>query len=589
MMPPTSLPSGSDDRTRRYTPAWSDGLGDRVLLFDVGTGTSLELLRFKPEFSGRPDFEAALRKRAAALAQLRHPSLATLRSVERVENNAQLVLVSQHVAGRRLSEILPNARGPAFALEFIRQITPALSALQGVAPGVAHGVLTADRVIVTREGRLVVVENCLGPAVESLRFMSSWLRSDLGLAVPEGGTTALLDQRLDVVQLGFIALSLLLGRRLDPAEFRVGIPKLLNEFQDIAPVPASVLRPWLERALQMTERPFQCALDAAEAIGDLPKKLGLDASELEVAGMSFSTPADPASVEPAKPTPVPAPAPMAAARPRPVNEVKDIETAEDTMKVRIASPVSAKPAPPLATLPPPLPPLPRSRQTRAFGALHWAAAGITLVAGAEAVVIASLLSNAPAPMKTVTIATPPPAVSYQPNPTPLEHATEAAPVAPQPPSAPAIAEPATAAPAPAPLSGRFGGVKVSSPIELQVFENGTLVGSSAAPIALTEGAHTFDVVNEVLAYRARQTVTVKPGQMATLTIALPQGRININAAPWASVSIDGNPAGDTPIANVSLTIGNHEILFRHPQLGEQRMTAVVKAEGVTRVSASFQR
>jgi hypothetical protein len=118
-------------------------------------------------------------------------------------------------------------------------------------------------------------------------------------------------------------------------------------------------------------------------------------------------------------------------------------------------------------------------------------------------------------------------------------------------------------------------MKVSSPIDVQVFEGGTLVGSSAGPIALAEGAHTFEVVNEALGYRARQTVTVKPGQMATLTIAVPQGRVNINAAPWASVWIDGNPAGDTPLANLALPIGTHEILFA-THSSEQRLTAVVR-------------
>jgi hypothetical protein len=106
---------------------------------------------------------------------------------------------------------------------------------------------------------------------------------------------------------------------------------------------------------------------------------------------------------------------------------------------------------------------------------------------------------------------------------------------------------------------------------------------------LTEGAHALDVANDSLGYRARQNVTVKGGQMATLAVTLPQGKLNVNAAPWANVWIDGTAAGETPLANVALTIGAHEILFRHPQLGEQRLTAVVKADSVARVSASFQR
>jgi len=34
-------------------------------------------------------------------------------------------------------------------------------------------------------------------------------------------------------------------------------------------------------------------------------------------------------------------------------------------------------------------------------------------------------------------------------------------------------------------------------------------------------------------------------------------------------------------------VGEHEIVFRHPQLGERRQKAVVQAGTVTRASATF--
>src|SRR6476620_4983138 len=40
-----------------YTPGFSDGLGDRLLMFDNTAAASLELLRFKPEFGNHPVFE----------------------------------------------------------------------------------------------------------------------------------------------------------------------------------------------------------------------------------------------------------------------------------------------------------------------------------------------------------------------------------------------------------------------------------------------------------------------------------------------------------------------------------------------------
>ena len=44
----------------------------------------------------------------------------------------------------------------------------------------------------------------------------------------------------------------------------------------------------------------------------------------------------------------------------------------------------------------------------------------------------------------------------------------------------------------------------------------------------------------------------------------------LNALPWAEVWIDGESIGETPIGKVSVPIGWHEIVFRHPELGEKR-------------------
>jgi hypothetical protein len=76
--------------------------------------------------------------------------------------------------------------------------------------------------------------------------------------------------------------------------------------------------------------------------------------------------------------------------------------------------------------------------------------------------------------------------------------------------------------------------------------------------------------------------------MTNLSIAVPKGRISINAVPWAEVLIDGTAAGQTPLANLSLPIGTHEIVFRHPQFGERKQTVVVKVEGLSKVTQTLQ-
>jgi hypothetical protein len=148
-----------------------------------------------------------------------------------------------------------------------------------------------------------------------------------------------------------------------------------------------------------------------------------------------------------------------------------------------------------------------------------------------------------------------------------------------------LARPA-AAPAPAP---RTGTVSISAPIDLEVMENGRLVGSTGSgSIVMSAGPHQLDLVNSALGYRSHQAVVVKTGRTTSLGVSVPTGRLSINALPWAEVWIDGKLAGETPLGNLSIQIGSHDIVFRHPQLGERRQSAIVRADTVTRVSANLQ-
>jgi hypothetical protein len=226
---------------------------------------------------------------------------------------------------------------------------------------------------------------------------------------------------------------------------------------------------------------------------------------------------------------------------------------------------------------------PIARPVRTRG---WLTAALTVLAAVEAVVIVGLFLAKPQavalqvnPAKILPPTIPAPALA-------TAEPLASAPAKSDTPVAPAPSAPERPAPA---VGGAFGGVRISCPLELQVFENGKLVGSTAGPIATSDGSHSFELVNEAVGLRLAQNVTVKPGQMSSLTIALPNGRISINAVPWADVLIDGNAAGQTPLANLAIPIGTHEITFRNPQFQEQRQKIVVKAEGLTRVSATLQK
>ena len=63
--------------------------------------------------------------------------------------------------------------------------------------------------------------------------------------------------------------------------------------------------------------------------------------------------------------------------------------------------------------------------------------------------------------------------------------------------------------------------------------------------------------------------------------------ISVNARPWADVFLDGDNVGQTPIANLPVSIGSHEMVFRHPQLGERKQTVSVSVNGPNRIAVDL--
>jgi hypothetical protein len=155
-----------------------------------------------------------------------------------------------------------------------------------------------------------------------------------------------------------------------------------------------------------------------------------------------------------------------------------------------------------------------------------------------------------------------------------------------PPVGPVSARPAGAVPAGPPA----GWLAVRSEMPLEVIEQGQVIGSTAsARIMLPAGRRDLRLVNESLGFAERRVVQVEAGKTASLSVAVPQAPISINAVPWAEVWIDGVRVGETPIGNYRVGLGSREIVFRHPVLGERRRTAVVSLTTPARMSVDMRK
>lgn len=135
----------------------------------------------------------------------------------------------------------------------------------------------------------------------------------------------------------------------------------------------------------------------------------------------------------------------------------------------------------------------------------------------------------------------------------------------------------------APLAA--GWVRLVSPFAVQIVEGNDVVGTSeSSRIMLPGGPHDVQIVNRALEYQETRRLDVVAGEVVTLRVEQPVVAVNINALPWADVSMDGTSLGQTPIANAQLAVGTRTLTFRHPQFGERQQRVVVTMRPAQRIA-----
>ena len=715
---------------------FQDGLGDRRRVSDSAGAEFVERLCLRSELTNVPSFEFALRERASRLASFRHPCFAAIRSIDRLNDaSSTLAVVSEAVRGVRLAALLAKPAHPAIdinaSVHLIRQLVSAIAVLHETAPDVAHGAIAPERIVITPNARVIVVEHVLGAALEQLRYPQDRYWADLRVAVPDSSTASHLDQRADVLQIGLTALSLILGRRLDGSEYPTLITDVFASAQALTsdnerePLPAG-LRAWLTRTLQLDPlRSFETAVDARDELERV-----LSDEEDEVSDVFVAQPQRPAArpafepvtaartVPVAAPRPAPPPPPVTPRPPAkpvqpaattPVQTSSGAPPAQPGSKAPVqppaarsgGAPTSLPSQPSVPVLPPPFaaPAAPFhdfGSPADDFGELTDEAVEPApgrpwgRIAAVAAVAVAVLATGGFAARRfvfgpsasvangSVTVNSEPAGaqvlvdgeargiapvtLSVKPGPHTLELRGSGEPrkipitvaagqqisqyvelaksvasvgqlqVRSEPTGALVTVDGIVRGKAPvvvdaltpgdhavvlesdiatvkqtvtigagqtaslvaplvaaegAPVSGWIG---VSAPVELQVYEGKRLLGTSQSDrIMVSAGRHEIELVNDTLGYRLVRTVQVNPGKLATVTPNWPTGSVALNALPWAEVWVDDKRIGETPIGNLTLPIGPHEVLFRHPDLGEQRMAVTVSLKAPVRVSADMRK
>jgi PEGA domain-containing protein len=555
-------------RTPGPVPApitFEDGFGQRRLAVSVAN-EPLEVLAFRDDLTSVWSFEFALRDRVNRLASFQSEHFARVRAVERLgKGGATLALLSDHVPGTRLSEILSHAETKLIpietnvALSLIRQLVSAVALLHKKAPELCHGAIAPERIIITPTGRLVLAEYVLGSAIEQLHYPYEQYWKELRVAMPKTGTGPQFDRRTDIVQVAAVALALLVGRPIAVDEYPSRIGEMTNGTWALSangamePLPAP-LREWLSRGLQLDPRnPFPSALEAwaeLDRVLHYSDPLG-EAAALETFLKRYHAMvgSDPGRSPVSAATSPGVPRPTAVARPAPV--VAAASPAAETPAAQPLRPVAAAPAPPVveptsqtprvSTFRPdpppasvhPAPALEEPEEEQAFPEIQSEEAeavmnkGTAIARGrmiAAAVLLIALTSGGTLAARKYLM--------------PTDSTVEMGTLAVQ-----------------------------TNPSGASVVIDGKQRGATPLSLALAPGRHVLELVTDGDVRSI--PVTITPGGQVSQFIEFPHtpsalGELQIRTEPsGAQVSVDGRPLGKSPLTAEGLTPGQHTVVLEN--------------------------
>ena len=261
------------------------GMGEVYRATDTSLGRDVALKVLPAEMANDPERLARFRREAKTLAQLDHPNIVTIHSVE--EFGGVHFLTMQLVEGRPLDRVICQNGLP---VELIIEIGEALADALAAAheKGIVHRDLKPANVMVSNEGRIKVLDFGLAKDVREVKLsdatMTSASQTQIGVVMgtpaymsPEQTSGRPLDHRTDIFSMGVLLHEMATGRR--PFE-GTSSAELVSAILRDSPPPVTDARPELpadlariiRRCLEKDPRHrLQTARDVSNEFRDLAK------------------------------------------------------------------------------------------------------------------------------------------------------------------------------------------------------------------------------------------------------------------------------------------------------------------------------
>jgi TolB-like protein/Tfp pilus assembly protein PilF len=278
------------------SPLGAGGMGEVYRATDTKLGRDIALKVLPAEMAQDPERLARFRREAKALAQLDHPNIVTIHSVE--ECDGIHFLTMQLVEGQPLDRLIcANGLPLEQIVEIASHLGDALAAAHD--KGIVHRDLKPANVMLSKEGRVKVLDFGLAKDIRAANLsdatMTSDSRTQVGVVMgtpaymsPEQTSGRPLDHRTDIFSLGVLLHEMATGHRpfegSSPAELVSAIlrdtpPSVTDTRPDLPGDLARIVRRCLEKD---PRHRLQTARDVSNEFRDLARQTSQKVAQAKI-------------------------------------------------------------------------------------------------------------------------------------------------------------------------------------------------------------------------------------------------------------------------------------------------------------------
>ncbi|MEA2161950.1 MAG: eukaryotic-like serine/threonine-protein kinase [Thermoanaerobaculia bacterium] len=255
------------------------GMGEVWRAEDSRLGRIVAIKVLPPSFVADAEATSRLKREARTAAQLYHPSIATIHSIE--QDGDHIFIVEEFVEGESLTKVIKRGGLPEPEIcRIVRAVADALA--EAHAKGIVHRDIKPDNIIVSGN-RVKVLDfgiakqvGVTGAAPETFVTQQGMILGTIHYMSPEQALGRNLDGRTDVFSLGVVLYEMATGRK--PFEGET-ITETMTQIIRDEPADAAILNPGMSAGLKsiiersMRKNPAE-RFTAAELVSALDEQLG---------------------------------------------------------------------------------------------------------------------------------------------------------------------------------------------------------------------------------------------------------------------------------------------------------------------------